>query len=207
MPVRRMESWKLDVNLPFSNLELCTTASMSVADFESFCTENPDLRLEYSADGRVLILPLADFETGYRKGEALAELVNYARQSKNGQTFSASTGFTLTDGSIRCADASWISTERIVALPKKEHKKFAAIVPDFIIVLRSHLDSFDALKRKMEDVWMANGVRLAWLIDPIKQNAYVYRQGGSTAMVPDFAGKLSGEGVLLGFELDLGLLK
>ena len=71
MPVRRMESWKLEVNLLFSNLELCTTASMSVADFESFCSENPDLRLEYSADGRVLILPLADFETGYRKGEAL----------------------------------------------------------------------------------------------------------------------------------------
>jgi len=202
-----MENWKLEVNLPFSNLELCTTASMSVADFEAFCSENTDLRLEYSADGRVLILPLADFETGYRKREVLAELVNYARQSKTGQAFSPSTGFTLTDGSIRCADTSWIGTERIAALPKKEHKKFAAIVPDFIILLRSHLDSFEALKRKMEDVWMANGVRLAWLIDPIKQKAYVYRQDGSIEMVPDFAGKLSGEEVLPGFELDLGLLK
>ena len=54
---------------------------------------------------------------------------------------------------------------------------------------------------------MANGVRLAWLIDPVKQKAYVYRQDESTAMVPDFTGKLSGEEVLPGFELDLGLLK
>ena len=59
----------------------------------------------------------------------------------------------------------------------------------------------------MKQTWIANGVRLAWLRDPVKQKAYIYRQDGSVEVVPNFEGKLNGENVLEGFELDLGLLK
>ena len=55
----------------------------------------------------------------------------------------------------------------------------------------------------MTDIWMANGVRLAWLIDPIAQKAWVYRADGITETVSDFNAQLSGEAVLPGFTFDL----
>ena len=63
------------------------------------------------------------------------------------------------------------------------------------------------LQKKMTDTWIANGVRLAWLIDPVEQKAYIYRADGSIQVVADFSAKLGGEDVLPGFEFDLGLLK
>ena len=46
--------------------------------------------------------------------------------------------------------------------------------------------------------WMSNGVQLAWLIDPIRKLAIVYRQGREpqTLVEPKF---LDGEGPLAGF--------
>jgi Uma2 family endonuclease len=80
-------------------------------------------------------------------------------------------------------------------------------MPDFVIEIRSDSAKLKSLQQKMEKTWIANGVRLAWLLDPVKQKAYLYRQDGSMDIVPDFEGKLTGEDVLIGFELDLGLLK
>ena len=55
---------------------------------------------------------------------------------------------------------------------------------------------------------MANGVRLAWLIDPYEEKAYVYRQGQAVEELSGFDGAfLSGEDVLPGFMLDLGEMK
>ncbi|MCB0522613.1 MAG: Uma2 family endonuclease [Saprospiraceae bacterium] len=54
---------------------------------------------------------------------------------------------------------------------------------------------------------MANGVRLAWLIDPIKEKAWVYRQDGTKEEIENFSGKLSGEDVLPGFEFSLREMK
>jgi hypothetical protein len=47
---------------------------------------------------------------------------------------------------------------------------------------------------------------LAWLIDPIKKNAWVYRLDGSIESYDNFDHVLSGENVLLGFEFDLNEL-
>ena len=69
---------------------------------------------------------------------------------------------------------------------------------------RSVKDDLENLKSKMTDSWIANGVRLAWLIDPYEEKAWVYRSNGSIDVVEYFSGKkLSGEDVLPGFELDL----
>jgi len=58
----------------------------------------------------------------------------------------------------------------------------------------------------MLKTWIANGVRLAWLIDPENQQAWVYRADGSETHILDFQQVLSGESVLPGFEFDLHLL-
>jgi Uma2 family endonuclease len=59
------------------------------------------------------------------------------------------------------------------------------------------------LQQKMTNNWLANGVQLAWLIDPYKEQVFVYRQGKEVECVKGFNQKLSGEQLLPGFELDL----
>lgn len=61
--------------------------------------------------------------------------------------------------------------------------------------------------QRRTDAWMANGVRLAWLLDPESQTAWVYRTNGNIEAVAGFDKKLSGEDVLPGFEFDLSVLK
>jgi len=59
----------------------------------------------------------------------------------------------------------------------------------------------------MRSVWIANGVRLAWLLDPETRQAWVFRADGSETHIADFDQTLFGEDILPGFELDLRVLK
>lgn len=200
------KSSPLTLMLPV-DLPLVTAAAMSEADFEQFCAQNRDLRIEREVNGKVTIMAPVHFDSGSFELDVATDLNLYVRKTKKGKALGPSTGFTLPDGSTKSPDASWISAEKLAALPPEERKKFAAVVPDFVIEIRSDSDKLGKLKRKMEQTWIANGVRLAWLIDPVKQKAYIYRQDGSTAVIQNFDGKLNGEDVLPGFELDLGMLK
>lgn len=202
---RKSTHWGVD--LP-DDLVLTTTAELSEEAFEQLCAKNRDLRIEHEADGKVTIMAPVHFDSGFFEGEAFGELRLFVKESRiGGRALGPSTGFKLPDGSTKSPDAAWISAEKLANLPAEERKKFAAVVPDFVIEIRSDSDKLKPLKHKMEETWIANGVRLAWLIDPVKQKAYIYRQDGSIEVVPNFDGKLSGEDVLVGFELDLGLLK
>ena len=53
------------------------------------------------------------------------------------------------------------------------------------------------------NVWMENGCKLAWLIDPLEEKAYIYRPYKAIEEISSFKEKLLGEDVLPGFELDL----
>lgn len=53
--------------------------------------------------------------------------------------------------------------------------------------------------------YMASGVRLGWLIDPGSQQVEVYRQGQALERL-DKPASLSGEAVLAGFVLNMGLV-
>ena len=59
----------------------------------------------------------------------------------------------------------------------------------------------------MTQVWIVNGVRLAWLIDPNNQKTYIYRPDQVYEIIVGFDKTLSGENVCEGFEFDLSLLK
>lgn len=85
-----------------------------------------------------------------------------------------------------------------------DEESFISIVPDFIAEIRSGSDRLKKLQTKMTDVWIANGVRLAWLIDPYDEKVYIYRPDREVETLEGFAGKkLSGADVLPGFELPL----
>jgi Uma2 family endonuclease len=165
--------------------------------FIVLCQENPELRLELSAQGTLIILPPVGSEGGWRSGEVFGALGTWAKQDQTGLSFDSSAGFTLPDGAIRSPHASWIPRERWTALPKAQREKFAPICPDFVAEVRSQSDKLPDLLDKMQE-YIDNGARLGWLLDPLDQRAYLYRPGQSVEMLEN-PEVLSGESILPGF--------
>ena len=141
--------------------------------------------------------------SGKRESALNGFLFMWNYQSQSGELYGPSSGFDLPDGAFRQPDAAWISKDRL-AKSKDADESFITVVPDFVAEIRSGSDRLKKLQTKMTDVWIANGVRLAWLIDPYEEKVYIYRPGREVEIVEGFAGKkLSGEDVLPGFELPL----
>lgn len=168
-----------------------------------FSAENPQLRIEQDKNGNLIIMPPVDYEGGIAEEEVSGQLHNWRSLHGKGRSFSPSTGFKLPDGSTRSADGAWANAEKIAAITPKQRKKFAPFAPDFVIEVRSSSDRIGKLKKKMTGTWLANGVRLAWLIDPKTKKAYIYRPGQPVEELAGFDRLLSGEDVCPGFELDL----
>jgi Uma2 family endonuclease len=108
--------------------------------------------------------------------------------------------FTLPNGAKRSPDVSWILRERVEKLSLAERRRFARIVPDFVIELRSPTDGLEDLQDKMAE-YIENGVRLGWLIDPMEKKVHIYRGNGEIEIL-DNPEKVSGGDVLKGFELN-----
>lgn len=179
---------------------------MSAEEFYNFCVANPDLRVEREKDGKITIMSPVSLKSGYQETAIIGELHAWNRKHRLGKCFSPSAGFTLPDTSVKAADVAWLSKKTWDSLPESERNRFGHAVPDFIAEVRSYSDSLKKLKTKVTESWLANGVKLAWLIDPLKHKSYVFRQNGTEEVVEGFDKKLSGEDVLPGFEFDLSLL-
>ncbi|MEM8525949.1 MAG: Uma2 family endonuclease [Bacteroidota bacterium] len=174
--------------------------------FITFCGTYPELLMERDENGKITIISPVFGGSGFRESLLIRRVGNWCESYGQGQVGSSQIGYDLPDGSTRSPDVSWISQERLSNLtPKEIEKRFLPIVPDFIVELRSASDSLKKLKKKIQEKWIGNGVRLAWLIDPYKERAYIYREDESVEVevVKNFKGTLSGEDVLPNFELKL----
>ena len=176
---------------------------MSDQEFFDFCRDNPDARIEQDQHGNINVMSPVSYDSGNFESEVLADLVLWNRQHRLGKTFSPSTLFILPDGQKRMADAAWLSNEKDKTVPPHQRGQFAAVVPDFVIEVRSPSDDLNALREKIVNAWLANGVRLAWLIDPTEKKAWSYKPGREPRSFDNFNATLSGEEVLPGFELNL----
>jgi Uma2 family endonuclease len=167
--------------------------------FMELCQENPELRLELTAQGELIIMPPVGSEGGWRSGEVFYVLTAWTKKDGSGISFDSSTGFTLPNGAIRSPDASWIRRERWETLTKAQRVKFAPICPDFVIEVRSATDRLADLLEKMQE-YVANGAKLGWLIDPSDKRVYIYRPDHPVEILEDPA-ELKGDPVLPGFIL------
>lgn len=182
-------------------------STMPREQFHHFVLGNPDLKIERDKYGTITIHPPMTFDSGYNEGVVFTRLGNWALTNKLGRAFSPSTSFDMPDGAEYKADGAWISIEKIDQLSPEERRHIPVIVPDFVVEVRSETDRINKLKKKMTDGWMANGVRLAWLIDPIREKTWIYRADGSVEELSGLNRILSGEDVLQGFEFNLADLK
>ena len=170
-------------------------------EFYELCQENPDLELERTASGEVIIMSPAGGETGASNLSIGARLYNWNEEHELGIAFDSSTGFTLPNGAGRSPDAAWIAIERWSRLSAEQKQKFPPLAPDFVIELRSSSDCMQILRDKMEE-YINNGVRLGWLIDPQSRTVEIYEPGEAveTLYDPEF---VAGDPVLPGFVLNM----
>lgn len=169
--------------------------------FERLTVENPDARLERARDGTLVLMPPTGADGSRRNLNLAIQIGAWNEAARLGVAFDSSGGFELPDGSVRAADAAWVSLPRWQRLTQAQRKTFAPLCPDFVVELRSPSDRMADLREKMID-YIANGVRLGWLIDPYEKRVEAYRPDREVEelLAPE---SLAADDVLPGFLLKL----
>lgn len=166
-----------------------------------FSQDNPELHVERTPEGEIIVMAPAGGESSRRNAELVADLVLWARLDGTGIVYDSSVGFVLPDGSLRSPDAAWVRRARLAELTPEQKERFLPLCPDFVVELRSPTDALVTLQAKMEE-YRTNGARLGWLLDPTTRQAHLYRPD-QPAEILDDPTALSGEEILPGFTLDL----
>jgi Uma2 family endonuclease len=144
--------------------------------FAEVCTCFANTRIEQDAEGNIFIMAPNGGESSSQNSEITTQLRIWAKQDGRGRVFDPSILFIFPDGSKMSPDASWVSNEQLETLTASERRKFLALVPEFVIELRSPGDRIRDLEKKME-IWRPRGVALGWLIDPVERLVKIYRAG------------------------------
>ena len=185
-------------------VKLKSVIEMTDEQFFQLCQNNRELRFERNANGELIIMPPTGGETGNKNARITQQVMNWTDADGTGIAFDSSTCFKLPNGADRSPDASWIKLERWDALTDEEKQKFPPICPDFVIELLSPSDSLKVTQEKMQE-YIDNGVGLGILINRKSRQVEIYRPGKEVEVL-DSPATVSGEDVLKGFVLNLGMI-
>jgi Uma2 family endonuclease len=150
------------------------TLRINHEEFEKLCQDNPDQLFELTANGELIVMVPAGWESSEKNSNLTTDVNLWNRQTKMGRSFDSSGGFTLPNGAVRSPDVTWIENSKLIDIPAGV--KFPKVIPDFVIELRSDTDRMSNLREKMKE-YQANGVRLGLLIDPKNQRVEIYSPG------------------------------
>ncbi|MEY2985019.1 MAG: hypothetical protein RLZZ568_1636 [Cyanobacteriota bacterium] len=174
---------------------------LQTEDFYALCRQNPDLKLERSAQGELIIMSPTGGETGRRNVNLIVQLATWNDAEQLGEVFDSSTGFSLPDGADYSPDAAWVEKSRWQSLSPSQRERFVPLCPDFVVEILSPSDSLKKVQRKMQD-YRDNGCRLGWLINRKKREVEIYRLQQAVEILSNPT-VISGEAVLPGFNLNL----
>ena len=136
-----------------------------------------------------------------RGGIIYAQILNWGLAADAGRATPADGGAHLPDGSLLVPDAMWISDARLAKIDADDEGVWS-VVPDFVLEVRSRSQDIKDQQNKMQQ-WMANGVRLGWLVDPFEAQVWIYRAGQDEPQLLKRPDTLSGEDVMVGLTVDL----
>jgi Uma2 family endonuclease len=175
-------------------------------EFFQFCQDNPDLRVERTAEGEIIFMSPAGFLSSAHSGEVHFQLTLWNKQTRLGRVGESSAAFVLPDKATLSPDVSWLSLATWAKVPVADRNKFLPVCPEFVVEVKSPSDRITTLHAKMEQ-WLRNGVQLGFLLNTDNETAYVYRPGQPMQEVQGYDNELSGEPLLPGFVLDLRPLR
>lgn len=185
-------------------LNLNKIINLDSDNFYDLCQANPELRLEKNAAGEVIIMSPTGSETGRQNAKLTGYFFIWNEQKQLGEVFDSNTGFTFPNGAIRSPDVSWIEKSRWNRLSRSQQDKFAPIVPDFVLELKSKSDNLAEVQAKMIE-YISQGVKLGWLINSENKTVEIYRPGVDKQVLEN-PQALSGEEILPEFELNLATI-
>lgn len=186
-------------------LKVPPAVALTDEQFYQLCVANEEWRFELTADGELIIMPPTGGESGIRNADLTTDVNLWNRQTRLGKVFDSFTEFRLPNGAKRSPDVSWVKLDRWEVLSSDDRERFPPLCPDFVIELRSKIDSLNDLRAKMRE-YRDNGTRLGWLIDPQTPLVEIYRPSIDVETINfsfDQLPTLDGEDVLPGFVLDL----
>ena len=176
-------------------------APLSDDELMAFSEANKPCKVERLASGEILVMTPSGFRNNRREAYVVHELFAWADADGRGEAVSSNVGFNLPDGSTLSPDAAWVESSRLSALSEREQERFLPFAPDFLIEILSPSDSLPELDAKMEQ-WIANGVRLAWRIDPFGGTVAIHAPGRS-AIVLSRPEAVEGTEPVAGFRLKM----
>jgi Uma2 family endonuclease len=185
-------------------LDFSPILALNSAQFEQLCAANPDLHLERTPTGAIVIMPPTGGDTGRTNATLIARFVIWNEQTNRGIVFDSSTCFKLPGGGDRSPDVAWVEKSRWAALTPDQQRKFPPLCPDFALELLSPSDNITTVRAKMQE-YLDSGLRLGWLINPSDQQVEIYRPQQAPEILPAPA-TLSADPVLPGFSLTLSWL-
>jgi Uma2 family endonuclease len=174
---------------------------LSDDELMAFSEANKPCKVERLASGEILVMTPSGFKNNRREAYVVHELFAWADADGRGEAVSSNAGFNLPDGSTLSPDAGWVESSRLSALSEREQERFLPFAPDFLIEILSPSDSLPELDTKME-LWIANGVRLAWRIDPFGGTVAIYAPG-STPIILSRPEVVEGTEPVAGFRLKM----
>ena len=127
-------------------------------------------------------------------------VLQHARAARLGVVFGQDTGFHIASDpdTVLAPDLAFIAAERVALIPAVG---YARMVPDLVAEIISPGDRRIAVARKVKK-WLTAGVRVVWVLDPVRVEAKVYGSDGSERVV-SADGELTGDEVLPGFRCPL----
>lgn len=181
-------------------ISLPQTWPITDASFCELLSLNDDLQLEVDEQGRLVIMGSGGFLSSARAAAIIAQIGNWIAAAGSGFV-TGEAGFFRTAGAGRRApDVAWTSAERAAAAIAGD-EGVGAVCPEFLVEILSPTDRLPILQRKM-DMWLEQGVRLAWLLDPHDNIAWIYRPGQEPER-QQRPPTLSGEDVMPGLTVNL----
>ena len=182
-------------------LNLNSVIQFNRQQFYEICQANPDLKLERTAEGNLVIMSPTGGETGRKNASLIIQIGLWNEQTQLGVVFDSSTGFSLPNGADRSPDVAWLEKSRWESLSQQQRETFIPLCPDFVIELLSPSDHLKTTQTKLQE-YIENGCQLGWLINQKKKTVEIYRPEKKTEFLKA-PSSLSGEDVLSGFTLDL----
>ena len=124
----------------------------------------------------------------------------FVEKERLGLVFAQDTGFKIErdPDTVRGPDVAFVSRERLERIPEAG---YAELAPDLVVEVFSPNERPGEVLAKIGD-FLAAGTRLAWLVDPRRREARVFRSDGSVAVI-GADGALDGEDVVPGFSCPL----
>ena len=133
---------------------------------------NEEWCFEADANGGLLIMAPPGPLSGSRELRIASQVLLWSDRQGAGRTF-PSAMFRLPNGWRRAPDVAWISDERLAGIAPYDEGVWQ-VCPDLVVEVQSRTDRSAEVRTKME-MWIGQGAREAWLVDPYEEALWIYR--------------------------------